>query len=140
MTHKTFAENVEERSAAIELVVTLILQEGREAGLHDLRVLLIDVMGLMKRDPGLESAADDLYAAAAALVKDSSSGLQPIARKLRLLKDARERFCSRLSDVGSRSGSEGEPRFKGLEAAYAVQLERCSVTITDNALQVRFVA
>jgi len=124
MTLKTFEETIDERSAAIELVVTLIAREGREADLHDLRVLLINIMGLVRRDPGIESAADDLYAAAAALVKDSSLGHQPIARKLRLLKDARERFCARLPGAAERSGPKDDLRFQGLEAAYAVQLER----------------
>lgn len=140
MTHKTFEETITERSAAIDLVVTLIAQEGGETDLHDLRVLLINIMGLVKRDPGIESAADDLYAAAAALVKDSSLGLQPIARKLRLLKDARERFCSRLPSAVERSGSGIEVRFHGLEAAYAVQLERSSTDPVGEGTSTRSVA
>lgn len=124
MTLKTFEETITERSAAIELIVNLIAQKGGETDLHDLRVLLIDIMGLVRRNPGIESAADDLYAAAAALVKDNSLSLQPIARKLRLLKDARERFCCRLAGATERGGAGQELRFQGLEAAYAVQLER----------------
>ena len=124
MIPKTFEETIRERIEAVELVVTVIAQEGREASLHDLRVLLINVMGLLKRNPGIESAADDLYAAAAALVTDSSVGSQPIARKLRLLRDARDRFCARLPTATERTGAGAELRFQGLEAAYAIQLER----------------
>ena len=124
MIPKTFEETIRERIEAVELVVTVIAQEGREASLHDLRVLLINVMGLLKRNPGIESAADDLYAAAAALVTDSSVGSQPIARKLRLLRDARDRFCARLPSAAERTGAGAEMRFQGLEAAYAIQLER----------------
>jgi len=140
MTPKTFEETIRERIEAVEVVVTLIAQEGRENDLHDLRVLLINIMGLLKRDPGIESAADDLYAAAAAHVKDSSAGLQPMARKLRLLKDARERFCSRLPGAVARCGAVEEPRYHGLEAAYAVQLERSSTKNEENAFPARSVA
>jgi len=132
MNPKTFEETIRERIDAVELVVTLIAQEGKESGLHDLRVLLINVMGLLKRNPGIESAADDLYAAAAAVVNDSSLGSQPMARKLRLLRDARERFCSRLPGAAERNGSGDELRYKGLEAAYAVQLERSVAGAADD--------
>lgn len=133
MAQKDFAEAIQERREAIELIVSLIAQEGRrEASLRDLRVLLIDVMGSLKRDPGIESAADDLYAAAAALVKDSGYGQQPAARKLRLLRDARDRFCGRLPAVSERGVAE-EKQLKGLEAAYAVQLERLSAEDGEEA-------
>jgi hypothetical protein len=124
MTSKTFEETIRERIEAVELVVALIAQEGREASLHDLRVLLINVMGLLKRNPGIESAADDLYAAASAVVIDSPLGSQPMARKLRLLRAAKQRFCSRLPGAAERNGPGEEMRFHGLAAAYAVQLER----------------
>ncbi len=138
MTQKTFEETINDRSATIELVVNLIAQEGRDADLHDLRVLLINVMEMVKRNPGIEWAADDLYAAARAVVKDSALGSQPIARKLRLLNDARERFCCRLAGAVERFGAEEKLRFQGLEAAYAVQLERSSAQPDD--LLVRSVA
>jgi hypothetical protein len=128
MTLKTFNETIRERVEALELIVTVIAQEGREANLHDLRVLLINVMSLLKRNPGIESAADDLYAAAFALVTDSSVGSQPLARKLRLLRDARDRFCARLPGAAERNGPGEEMRFQGLEAAYAIQLERGAVS------------
>ena len=127
MTSKTFEETIRERIEAVELIVSVIAQEGREANLHDLRVLLINVMGLLKRNPGIESAADDLYAAASALVTDSSVGAQPLARKLRLLRDARDRFCARLPGAAERNGPGEQMRFQGLEAAYAIQLERGAV-------------
>ncbi len=129
MTDKTFAETIGERIAAIELVTSLIAQEGRGSSLRDLRVLLINIMSLLKRDPGIEAAADDLYAAAAVVVSDISAGAQPGARRLRFLRDARERFCSRLPGVANRRGPQEEPRLQGLEAVYAVQLVRSSEAV-----------
>jgi hypothetical protein len=38
-----------------------------------------------------------IYAAAEAVVRDSHKGAQPIVRKLRLFREAHERFSSRMS-------------------------------------------
>jgi hypothetical protein len=59
---------------------------------------------------------------------------------LRFLRDARERFCSRLPGAASRIGPEEEVRLPGLAAAYAVQLERSLVTDPDAVLPVRAAA
>ena len=107
--------------------MNLIAQAGRGDDLHDLRVLLINTMSLLKRDPGIEAAVDDLYASAAVLVQDASTGIPPSARSLRLLLSASDRFSARLSTAAERIGPEPEMRLKGLEAAYAVQLERFSM-------------
>jgi hypothetical protein len=106
MTPKTFAETIDSRLGSIELAVSAIAKEGSEAELQKLRVLIVDVMSWLGRDPGVEAAADDLYAAASALVIDSSVGSQPIARKLRLLKDASMRFRIRLLGVAERRAPE----------------------------------
>ncbi|KFG68563.1 hypothetical protein [Microvirga sp. BSC39] len=128
MTDSALAQTIKERIEAVKKVVNLLAQAGRGDDLHDLRVLLINTMGLLKRDPGTEAAVDDLYAAAAVLVKDASSGISPSARSLRILLSASDRFCSRLVAAVERiEPAEPEPRFKGLEAAYAVQLERFSL-------------
>ena len=127
MTDITITQTIADRIDAIKKVVNLIAQAGRGDDLHDLRVLLINTMSLLKRDPGIEAAVDDLYAAAAALVKDASSGTPPSARSLRLLLSASDRFCGRLTAAVDRIGPEPEVRLKGLEAAYAVQLERFSM-------------
>uniref|UniRef100_UPI00191F241C hypothetical protein n=1 Tax=Microvirga soli TaxID=1854496 RepID=UPI00191F241C len=96
MTDKALAQTIKERIEAVKKVVNLLAQAGRGDDLHDLRVLLINTMGLLKRDPGTEAAVDDLYAASAVLVKDASSGIPPSARSLRILLAASERFCFRL--------------------------------------------
>jgi hypothetical protein len=133
MTDSTIAKTIFERIEAIKKVVNLIAQSGRGDDLHDLRVLLINTMSLLKRDPGIEAAVDDLYAAAAVLVKDASSGTPLFARSLRLLLSASDRFCNRLTAAVGRIDPEPEMRLKGLEAAYAVQLERVSVTTDLDA-------
>jgi hypothetical protein len=127
MTDSTLAQTISERIEAVKKVVNLLAQAGRGDDLHDLRVLLINTMSLLKRDPGTEAAVDDLYAAAAVLVKDASSGIPPSARSLRILLSASDLFCTRLRAAADRIGPEPEMRLKGLEAAYAVQLERFSM-------------
>jgi hypothetical protein len=124
MMHKTFAETIDDRLRAIGLLVDCLVRESGKDDLHDLRVLLIDVTGLLKRDPGIEAAADDLYAAAAALVIDSTIGAQPIARKLRLLKDARLRFCNRLTGAADRIGPQERIGLQGFAAFQAAQMLR----------------
>jgi len=127
MTDKAITQTINERVEAVKKVVNLIAQAGRGDDLHDLRVLLINTMSLLKRDPGIEAAVDDLYASAAVLVRDASAGTPPAARSLRLLLSASDRFCTRLMAALDRIGPEPEMRLKGLEAAYAVQLERFSM-------------
>jgi hypothetical protein len=127
MTDSTIAQKINERIEAVKKVVNLIAQAGRGDDLHDLRVLLINTMSLLKRDPGIEAAVDDLYASAAVLVQDASTGIPPSARSLRLLLSASDRFSARLATAAERIGPEPEMRLKGLEAAYAVQLERFSM-------------
>jgi hypothetical protein len=137
MTDNTIAQTISERIGAVRVVVNLIAQTGRGDHLNDLRVLLINTMSLLKRDPGIEAAVDDLYAAAAVLVKDASAGIQPSARSLRLLLSSSDRFCGRLMTAADRNGPEPEVRLKGLEAAYAVQLERHSVNLSEPVIHMR---
>ena len=127
MADSSITQTINERIEAVKKVVNLIAQAGRGDDLHDLRVLLINTMSMLKRDPGIEAAVDDLYASADALVKDASAGSPPNARSLRLLLSALDRFCGRLTAAVDRIVPEPEMRLKGLEAAYAVQLERFSM-------------
>jgi len=123
MLHKTFAETIDERLRAIGWLVDCIGLDPTRDDLRDLRILLIDVIGLLRRDPGIEAAADDLYAATNALVTDNAVGAQPIARKLRLLEDARQRFCGRLNGAAERIGPQ-ELGLKGFAAFQAAQMSR----------------
>jgi hypothetical protein len=121
-TYKTFAEMLDERLESIELAVTWIAHGASESDLHDLRILLVDVMGLLQRDPGVEAAVDDLYAAAAAVVKDRPFGQQPIVRKQRLLKDAGTRLRRQLYAAASRVGAKERFELPGLAVISAAQM------------------
>lgn len=124
MEQKSFAETIKERVSAVEVVVDSIVQGGRAEDLRDLRVLLVNTMSLLTRDPGVEAAVDDLYAAALAIVRDAAAGVHPVSRNIRFLRSAVTRFSTRVPSVSSLMEAEDAMRFKGLEAAYAVQLER----------------
>lgn len=124
MTDESLEKTIRERIAAVELVTDLIGGQGRDSDLHDLRVLLINTMSLMKRDPGVEAAIDDLYAAAKAIVRDAALGVHPVPRNVRFLRSALTRFSDRVPVVAGLSEPNDSLRFRGLEAAYAVQLER----------------
>ena len=104
MVGTALAEGIEKRQEAIQAVVFRIEQGSTEVDLHDLQTLLVDVTGGDRRDPGIEMAADDLFAAAAAVVTDRNSNSQPMARKLRLLRDAGFRLQHRLAGAAEPTG------------------------------------
>ena len=95
-------------------ILSGIERGGGVVHLRDLGLLLIEATGLLERNPGLVAAADDLYAAAEAVVRDSHRGAQPIVRKLRLFKEAHERFCSRMRRAGAQIRPE---RLNAMESA-----------------------
>ncbi len=140
MTDTSFAETIRERIAGIELVVDAIAGHGKETDLRDLRVLLINTMSLMKRDPGVEAAVDDLYAAARAVMKDAAVGVHPVPRNVRCMRSALTRFTERVPVVAGLSEPDDSLRFRGLEAAYAVQLERSSAPEGDDERKVQSAA
>ena len=96
----TFAA-LEDLLAQVERAATKFEQGGREIDLHDLRAALIDILSLIERDPGIEAATEDLYDAAAAFRPDVTAST-PLARRLRLLREARWRYCERMT--GARPG------------------------------------
>jgi len=104
MTFKVLADAVDEKLAAIALVLAKMEQGGGTVDLRELARHLIDATRLFQRNPGIEAAVDDLYAATAALVADSTPGSQPMARKLRLFNEAHRRFTSRLAGAAERVG------------------------------------
>jgi hypothetical protein len=59
---------------------------------------------LFERNRGIEADADDLYAAAAALVGENTK-LAHYAARGRFLKEAHVRFCSRFEEAADRVGS-----------------------------------
>jgi len=100
MTQASFAERLEETADLLSCALDAIEQGGEQVDLDDLLGLLgyqlLACMRLVERDPGLEAAASDLFAAATALVRESPHGLRALPRIRRLFKDARTRFKNRL--------------------------------------------
>jgi hypothetical protein len=99
---KFLTDAVDEKLSLIAPVLREIEQGGQGVDLRNLRSHLVRSLRLFERNPGIEAAADDLYAAAVALVRENMSFSQPSARGRRLLKDAHLRFCSRLEAAADR--------------------------------------
>jgi hypothetical protein len=101
MTPPFFATPVDEVLGSIEPTLTRIEFDAAEVDARELRDSLrrslISLMRLLERDPGIETATADLYAAATALADDGLGQALPAARKLRLFRDARARFRDRLA-------------------------------------------
>src|SRR5215207_1131540 len=101
MAEKSFTDTLEEKLAFISPTVKAIEFGGDQSYLRELQTLLrqhlASLVVLFERDPGLDAATADLYAAAAAVVNDTTRASQPLARKRRLLKEAQTRFRERIS-------------------------------------------
>jgi hypothetical protein len=101
MTEKILNDAIAEKLNLIAPTLKAIQAGGEQSFLGDLQTLLrknlASLLGLFERDPGLDAATADLYAAAAAIVKDAAAASQPYARKRRLLNEARMRFEERIT-------------------------------------------
>ncbi len=107
-------QTIDEQLQTIGRVLSGIERGGGVVHLRDLGLLLIEATGLLERNPGLVAAADDLYAAAEAVVRDSHKGAQPIVRKLCLFREAHECFSNRIRRAGVQIRPE---RLNSLEPA-----------------------
>lgn len=100
MAEKTFTDTIEEKLAMIAPTVKAIEFGGDLPYLCELQALLrqhlAGLVALFDRDPGLDAATADLYAAAA-VVNDITKASQPLARKRRLLKEAQTHFHERIA-------------------------------------------
>jgi hypothetical protein len=101
MAEKRFTDLIEEKLALISPTVKAIEFGGDLPYLRELQTLLrqhlAGLVVLFERDPGLDAATTDLYAAAAAMVQDTPTAAQPLARKRRLLNEAQTRFQERIA-------------------------------------------
>jgi hypothetical protein len=101
MAETSFTDTLEEKLAFISPTVKAIEFGGDQSYLRELQTLLgqhlANLVVLFERDPGLDAATADLYAAAAAVVNDTTMASQPLARKRRLLREAQARFHERIS-------------------------------------------
>jgi hypothetical protein len=107
MTQIACTQPIGELAALVSRILSAIENGGGEMNLRDLQRRLVDVVVAIRPNPGVTAAAEDLFAAATAMVKDSALHSQPEARKRRLLRDARRRFEDRI--VGAESASVGRP-------------------------------
>jgi hypothetical protein len=112
MADKRFTDTIEEKLALITPTLNAIEFGGDQPYLCELQTLLrqhlASLVVLYERDPGLDAATADLYAAAAAIVQDTTLASQPLARKRRLLKEAQIRFQARIATArpnGRRAGA-----------------------------------
>jgi hypothetical protein len=101
MTEKTLDEAIREKLNLLAPTLKAIQGGGEQAYLGELQALLkrnlASLLTLFERDPGLDAATADLYAAAAAVVQDATASSQPYARKRRLLQEAQARFEERIT-------------------------------------------
>ena len=101
MTEKILDDAIHEKLNLIASNLKAIQSGGEPAYLGDLQTLLrknvASLLALFERDPGLDAATADLYAAAAAIVQDATAATQPYARKQRLLQEAQARFEERIA-------------------------------------------
>jgi hypothetical protein len=101
MADKRFTDTIEEKLALITPTLNAIEFGGDQPYLCELQTLLrqhlASLVVLYERDPGWDAATADLYAAAAAIVQDTTLASQPLARKRRLLKEAQTRFQERIA-------------------------------------------
>ncbi len=99
MAQGAFSEAVQAAVELIEEVVAGIEQNhGDPNGLPSLRTHLVELLSLIERSPGIDAAADDLDAAATALMNTrSADGSVDLVRRRRLLREAFQRFQQRLA-------------------------------------------
>ena len=83
-----------------EAIARIERGDGAEAALRELWVALRELTAMVVRDPGIRMAADDLYAAATALVAGEHAGSEMgDVRCWRLLREADARLRDRLASA-----------------------------------------
>jgi hypothetical protein len=96
MAETRFTDTIEEKLAFISPTVKAIEFGGDLPYLRELQTLLrqhlASLVTQFERDPGLDAATADLYAAAVAVVNDTTMASQTRARKRRRLKEAQVRL------------------------------------------------
>ncbi len=101
MAEKRFTDTTEESLALISSTLNAIQFGGDLPYLCELQKLLkqhlASLVASFERDPGLDAATADLYAAAAAVVHDITTASPSPARQARLLKEAQARLQERIS-------------------------------------------
>ena len=108
----SFRAATEDWLSIVGLAISRIEQgNGAETALRELRALLLELEGMVARDPGLRMEADDLNNAATAVVasRSATSALVDV-RCRRLLREANTRLRDRLASARP----SAKARFSGL--------------------------
>jgi hypothetical protein len=87
-----------------EAIARIEAGEAVEAAVREMHAFILDILSLIRRDPGIATAADDLLRAAAVLA--AAGGGRPDPRRSRLLKDAAQRLRARLAHAQPAPGGE----------------------------------
>jgi hypothetical protein len=98
VTSSPFSAAVRDRLILVERAAHAIEQGAGNSDIFDLRLQLIDLLGLIHRNPSIEAASQDLYDAAAAYAAHGSESASAV-RQLRLLREARLRLRARLTEA-----------------------------------------
>ena len=94
----TLAETVAQTLEFVERAIARIEGgESQEVEAHNIRAYLLNTLELVDRDPGIEAAADDLYAVAAAFGAAHQPGHGPERRDRRVLREALLRLEAKLT-------------------------------------------
>jgi hypothetical protein len=100
MTDIPSAEAIQEKKNLIAAALKALQSGGDENYLRELLALLqrnlSSLLVTFERNPGLDAATTDLFAAASAVVNDMHAAVQPLARKRRLMREAQDRFDERV--------------------------------------------
>jgi hypothetical protein len=99
MASKSLTEALEEALGFVERAIAKIeRREDAETELHNVRAYILNILDLVERTPGIAAAADDLYAAVVAVESAGRDGeVTADPRRVRLLREARDRFRDRIS-------------------------------------------
>ncbi|KAA2235419.1 hypothetical protein [Salinarimonas soli] len=92
-----FPDSMDDKRAAVLEAIARI-EDGGPADLQGLREDLVVITSLIRRNPGIEAATEDLYEAAAAVHATGSDDADG-ARRLRLLREAAARWTERLGQA-----------------------------------------
>jgi hypothetical protein len=93
----TFADSMDDKRAAVLETISRI-EGGAPVDLGTLRADLVALSGMIRRNPGIEAATEDLFEAASAVHAtggDDGDG----TRRLRLLREAAARWAERLNQA-----------------------------------------
>ena len=106
---QSFAAAIQETVEYVERALARIeTGDGVEAEVHNVRAYLVNTLEMIDRDPGIEAAADDLYATAAAFVAGQGRPEDGSPRRdKRVLREAFLRLRDKLASARPSNKAQG---------------------------------